>query len=67
MVWYDLPWSSQDYIQANARVYRQGQEKPVILHHLVIPKTIDSQIVAVVAGKINVQQAVLNALDCALL
>lgn len=67
VVWYDLPWSSQDYIQANARVYRQGQEKPVILHHLVIPKTIDSQIVDVLAEKINVQQAVLNALDCALL
>ena len=67
VIWYDLPWSSQDYIQANARVYRQGQEKPVILHHLVIPKTIDSQIVNVLAEKINVQQAVLNALDCALL
>ena len=67
VIWYDLPWSSQDYIQANARVYRQGQEKPVILHHLVIPKTIDSQIVDVLAEKINVQQAVLNALDCALL
>ena len=67
VIWYDLPWSSQDYIQANARVYRQGQEKPVILHHLVIPKTIDSQIVDVLAEKRNVQQAVLNALDCALL
>ena len=67
VVWYDLPWSSQDYIQANARVYRQGQEKPVILHHLIIPKTVDSQIVSVLEGKINVQQAVLNALNCALL
>ena len=67
VVWYDLPWSSQDYIQANARVYRQGQEKPVIMHHLIIPKTIDSQIVDVLSEKINIQQAVLNALDCALL
>lgn len=67
VVWYDLPWSSQDYIQANARLYRQGQEKPVILHHLIIPKTIDEQIVKVLEGKLNIQTAVLNALDCALL
>jgi SNF2 family DNA or RNA helicase len=67
LVWFDMPWSSQDYIQANARIYRQGQEKPVIIHHLIIPKTIDQQAKDVVENKINVQQAVLNALDCALL
>ena len=66
MVWYDLPWSSESYIQANARIHRQGQEKPVIIHHLVVEKSIDGQVVDVLDGKINVQQAVLNALDFAL-
>lgn len=61
-VWYDLPWSSENYIQANARVYRQGQEKPVIIHHLVAAKTIDEQVIRVLEGKIDAQDAILNAL-----
>ena len=65
-VWYDLPWSSENYIQANARVYRQGQTVPVILHHLVVSKSIDEQVVKVLEGKINLQQALLDALNCVL-
>jgi SNF2 family DNA or RNA helicase len=49
-------------VQANARVYRQGQEKPVMLHHLVASGTIDQQVVDVLQGKINLQQAVLDTL-----
>jgi len=66
-VWFDLPWSSENYIQANARVYRQGQEVPVILHHLVVANSIDEQVVKVLEGKINLQEALLNALDFALI
>lgn len=62
IVWYDLPWSSENYIQANARVYRQGQTKPVIIHHLVASKTIDEQVVRVLEGKIDAQDAILDAL-----
>jgi SNF2 family DNA or RNA helicase len=62
MVWYDLPWSSENYIQANARVYRQGQTKPVIIHHLVAAKTIDEQVVKVLEGKIDSQDAIMDAL-----
>jgi SNF2 family DNA or RNA helicase len=66
-VWFDLPWSSENYIQANARIYRQGQEKPVIIHHLTVAGTIDEQVVKVLDGKINLQDALLNALNFALL
>lgn len=62
VVWYDLPWSSENYIQANARVYRQGQTKPVILHHLIAAHTIDGQVVDVLDGKVTAQEALLNAL-----
>ena len=65
-VWYDLPWSSENYIQANARIYRQGQEKPVIIHHLTIANSIDEQVVKVLDGKINLQEALLDALNCVL-
>ena len=65
-VWYDLPWSSENYIQANARIYRQGQEKPVIIHHLTMTNSVDEQVVKVLDGKINLQDALLNALNFAL-
>lgn len=61
-VWYDLPWSSENYIQANARIYRQGQEKPVIIHHLTVAKSIDEHVVKVLEGKINLQEALLDSL-----
>ena len=66
-VWFDLPWSSENYIQANARIYRQGQEKPVIIHHLVVYNSIDEQVVRVLDGKINLQDALLNSLNFALI
>lgn len=62
-VWYDIPYSSENYIQANARVYRQGQTKPVIIHHLTMESSIDEQVVKVLDGKINLQDALLNALN----
>jgi SNF2 family DNA or RNA helicase len=62
-VWFDLPWSSENYIQANARIYRQGQEKPVIIHHLVVYNSVDEHVVKVLEGKITTQEAILNALQ----
>ena len=62
-VWFDLPWSSENYIQANARIYRQGQEKPVIIHHLTVSNSLDEHVVKVLEGKINLQEALLNALQ----
>ena len=65
-VWFDLPWSSENYIQSNARIYRQGQEKPVVIHHLAVANSIDEQVIKVLDGKINLQDALLNALNFAL-
>ena len=66
IIWYDLPWSSENYIQANARIHRQGQTKPVIIHHLCLMNSIDWHVVKVLEGKINLQEAVLNSLNFAL-
>jgi SNF2 family DNA or RNA helicase len=62
-VWFDLPWSAENYIQANARIYRQGQEKPVVIHHLVMYNSIDEHVVKVLEGKINLQDAILDSLN----
>lgn len=61
-IWYDLPWSSENYIQANARIYRQGQEKPVIIHHLCVEKSIDEQVMKVLDKKITIQDALMESL-----
>jgi SNF2 family DNA or RNA helicase len=66
-VWFDLPWSSENYVQANARIYRQGQEKPVIIHHLTVKGSIDERVVEVLQGKINLQDALINDLKFVLI
>jgi len=66
-VWFDLPWSAENYIQANARVHRQGQEKPVVIHHLTIKDTIDERVIKVLDGKINLQEALMDDLKFALI
>jgi SNF2 family DNA or RNA helicase len=61
IVWYGLTWSLELYQQANARLYRQGQEKPVIIHHLVSAGTIDEKVVKALEGKARGQDAMLEA------
>ena len=63
ILWYDLPWSSELYLQANARVFRQGQEKPVVIHHLMMENSIDQRVLSVLQGKINLQEAILGAIS----
>lgn len=62
VIWYDLPWSSELYEQGNARVYRQGQTKPVIVHHLLAKDTIDAHVLNVLDKKITLQDALLDSL-----
>jgi SNF2 family DNA or RNA helicase len=62
VIWYDLPWSSELYEQGIARVYRQGQSKPVVVHHLLAKDTIDNHVLNVLDKKITLQDALLDAL-----
>ena len=61
IVWYSLPWSSELYLQANARLYRQGQIKPVIIHKLIAEGTIDEDVIKALGGKIDKQEALMQA------
>lgn len=63
IVWVTMPWSSEEYSQANARLARQGQSHPVVIHHLVARDTIDEQILAVLQDKISAQTGLLVALQ----
>lgn len=42
IVWFSLPNGNLGvYLQSNARLYRQGQTEPVIVHHIVTKGTVD--------------------------
>jgi SNF2 family DNA or RNA helicase len=62
IVWYGLTWSLELYQQANARLYRQGQEKPVVIHHLIAEGTVDEEVMAALQNKDTSQSALMTAL-----
>lgn len=61
IVWFGLTWSLELYQQANARLDRQGQKNAVVVHHLVAKNTIDERALAVLAGKEQRQDALMEA------
>ncbi len=62
IVWYGLTWSLELYQQANARLFRQGQQKAVIIHHLITDGTVDEQVMKALKAKDTSQSALLEAL-----
>jgi SNF2 family DNA or RNA helicase len=63
VVWFSIPWSLELYQQANARLYRQGQQEPcVIVQHLVAEGTVDEDIMAALEGKADCQNGLIEAL-----
>lgn len=66
IIWYGLTWSLEEYQQANARLYRQGQEQPVIVHRLIVKGGVDEDVVASLAGKDETQAALIEALKARL-
>lgn len=61
IVWFGLTWSLEQYQQANARLERQGQKEPVIIHHLVAKGTVDELVMQALKRKENGQDAMMNA------
>ena len=61
IIWFGLTWSLELYQQANARLHRQGQERGVIVHHLVAEGTVDEDIMAALSGKADGQNALMEA------
>ena len=62
IVWFGLPWSLEQYQQSIARLHRQGQEKPVIVHHIVCENTLDEKVLSALQSKDATQKSLLNAL-----
>jgi SNF2 family DNA or RNA helicase len=62
ILFYGLPWSSEQYEQLIARLDRSGQKKNVIVHHLVIKGSIDEKVFQALSLKIKGQADFLNFL-----
>jgi SNF2 family DNA or RNA helicase len=61
IVWFGLTWSLELYQQANARLYRQGQEHAVIIHHLVCQGTVDERVMSALKRKAVTQDDLIEA------
>lgn len=62
-VWFGYPnWALELYQQANKRLHRQGQQHPVICHHLVVQGGMDEAVVAALHDKGDAQAALMDAL-----
>ena len=62
IIWLSLPWSLEDYDQANARLHRSGQSHPVRIHRICESGTVDSRILSVLERRANLHDAVMGAL-----
>lgn len=67
MVWFGLTWNLEHYEQANARLYRQGQKKTTVIHHLLTEDTVDQDVLKVLKTKKFNQTDLMNAVKARLL
>lgn len=62
VIWFGLTWSYEQYDQSNKRLYRQGQEHPVVIHRLFIQGGMDETVMEALESKGDVQDTLLAAL-----
>lgn len=62
LVWFGNTWSLELYMQFNARLYRQGQTKPVYIHHIVSKGTVDEKIIRALSGKKETQDGLMQSI-----
>ncbi len=61
IVWFGLTWSLELYQQANARLYRQGQDHTTIIHHIMTENTIDQRVYRALQNKELTQDELMKA------
>lgn len=61
IVWFGPQWSLESDQQANARLHRRGQVKPVIVHYLVAKGTMDREVMRALERKATGQNALMKA------
>lgn len=61
IIWFGLTWSLELYQQTNARLWRQGQEDTVVIHHIITKGTIDEDVMKALRRKKKTQEDLINA------
>jgi SNF2 family DNA or RNA helicase len=61
IVWFGTGFNLEQYQQANGRLYRQGQQMPVRIYHLVCSGTVDERAMAALQGKAADQEGLMQA------
>lgn len=61
IIWFGQTWSLELYQQFNARLYRQGQDQPVIINKLVACKTLDQRVIKRLDNKSEGQAGLMAA------
>ena len=62
LIWFTPTWNLEEYLQANARLHRQGQPKPVIVHRLLVKGGRDEDVVKSLGRKDEAQERLLASL-----
>ena len=62
IIWYGQTWSLELYQQFNARLYRQGQNQHVVIHHLILAGTHDEDVIAALKSKDKKQNALMDSI-----
>lgn len=66
LIWFGLTWSLELYQQTNARLYRQGQNETVVIHHIIAKDTIDEDVMAALTRKEKTQASLIEAVKAKL-
>lgn len=61
LIWFGLTWSLELYQQTNARLYRQGQNETVVIHHIITKDTIDEDVMRALKAKEKTQSDLIDA------
>lgn len=63
IVWFGLTWSLELYQQFNARLHRQGQDKPVRIFHILTKDTADKAVLEALTTKKDTQDTLLSVVE----
>ena len=61
LIWFGLTWSLELYQQTNGRLWRQGQNNTVVIHHIVAKDTIDEDVMKALKLKEKTQTNLIDA------
>lgn len=66
LIWFGLTWSLELYQQTNARLWRQGQQETVVIHHIIAKNTIDEDVIKALKLKDKTQSDLIEAVKARL-